>query len=232
MAALQYPIIIYKGAIPMLSLYELLKNSLASTSSSLLGEDIQSTYIDCGAEGCAARSAVPLMLGLDATACALKLNNKASDFSLFGVQLVKNVEANEGHLLFSLTDEFYTEALKRALNELEPIEQCPLFAHGSAALARLEYTMRRMWMLGRKKEGEPSCPKNPFVQRALLLTLGAAERLDNRRALTLRLLKASDCLLCMTRSVPQRERPALCTESAHVGECAARVFALCLAQLC
>ncbi len=229
---MEYPIIIYKGALPMESLYELLRNSLAGTSSSLLGESIYSTYIDCAPEGCAARSAAPLTLGADANEWANVLNEGAAEFTLFGVQLVKSVEANEGHLLFSLTDEFYTEALKCALNELEPLVQCPEFLHCSAALSRLEYTMRRMWMLGRKAEGEPSCPNNTDVQRALLLTLGAIERLDNNRALTLRLLKASDVLLRMTRGVLQRERPALCTASAHVGDCAARVFALCLVNLC
>lgn len=216
----------------MEDLYALLRAELAEKAGTLLGTDIAPAQIDCMADEYPVRSAAPLAAGADAAEWAAILQNGASAFMLLGVPLVQTVEHSGGHLLFRFTDEFYTAALRYALNGLPRVEGPRIpFYETNASLARISYTLRRMWMLGRKAHGEPVCPPNPAVQRALYLTLGVPERLCHPRALKLRLLDASDALLCMTRSVLPRQRPSLCTKCAHVGDAAARVFLLGLCSL-
>lgn len=216
----------------MTDLYALLRAELAEKAGTLLGTDIAPAQIDCVAAEYPARSAAPLAAGADAAEWAAILQNGAAAFTLLGAPLVQAVEHSGGHLLFRFTDAFYTAALRYALNEQPCVEGAGIpFCENDAALARISYTLRRMWMLSRKTNGEPVCPSNPAVQRALYLALGAPERLGHPRTLRLRLLDASDALLCMTRSVLPRERPALCTKCAHVGDAAARVFALGLRAL-
>lgn len=224
---------IHEGAIIMTDLYALLRAELAEKAGKLLGTDVAPAQIDCVADEYPARSAIPLAQGADAAEWALILQNGASAFTLFGVPLVQTVTHNGGHLLFAFTDEFYTAALHNALLELPRIDTPAIrISENDAAMARLSYTLRRMWMLSRKAQGgEIACPSNPAIQRALYLALGALGRLDHPRALTLRLLEASDALLTMTRSVLPRQRPALCAKCAHVGDAAARVFALGLRTL-
>lgn len=216
----------------MTGLYALLRAELAEKAGTLLGTNIAPAQIDCTAEGYPARSAAPLAAGANAAEWAAILQNGASTFTLLGVPLVQSVEHSGGHLLFRFTDTFYTAALTSALSILPRVDGTRIPASDrDAALARISYTLRRMWMLSRKAEAEPACPPNPAVQRALYLTLGSLERLDHPHALTLRLLDASDALLSMTRSVLPRQRPALCAKCAHVGDAAARVFALGLRSL-
>lgn len=216
----------------MTDLYALLRAELAEKAGTLLGTDIAPAQIDCVTAEYPARSAAPLAAGADAAEWAYILQNGAAVFTLMGVPLVQTVEYSGGHLLFRFTDSFYTAALRRALDELPRVEGPGIpFYENNASLARISYTLRRMWMLSRKTNGEPVCPSNPAVQRALYLALGAPERIGHPRALTLRLLDASDALLCMTRSVLPRERPALCKKCAHVGDAAARVFTLGLRSL-
>ncbi len=215
----------------MTDLYALLRERIAGTAGTLLGAEILPVQIDCPAQGCPARCALPRILGEDAAAWAQALQQDIAAFTLFGQPLLSKVEHNEGHLLFHLTDAFYTAALKIVLDELPGVtDPGPSTPQEDAARARIAYTMRRMWMLSRKARGEPKCPSNPAVQRALFLAIGVLERLNHPRALTLRLLAASDALLSMTRSVLPRQRPALCTQAAHVGDAAARIYQLGLSQ--
>jgi|GEM_PF-7071321 len=203
--------------------------AIAAASGAIIGAEIAPAEIDCPAQGCSARCAAPLRLGRDAGDLAAALQK--TPVLLENRPLVQTVEAEGGHLLFSFTDAFFDTALNRMLLELPRTPEPGPVLFEDAARARAAYTARRMWMLARKAAGEPRCPENPAVRQALLLTLAVPERLTHPRGLKLRMLAASDALLCMTRSVLPRERPALSIQSAHVAELAARVFSLALNTL-
>lgn len=211
---------------------EELRAYLASVTSTVAGKIVSAQEMDCPAEGPAVRCAAPLRLQLDAGELAQKLQDVCPTLTYLGVRPIAHVTHGGGHLFFELTGELYTALLVQALNTYAPVAgPGPSIPHEDAARARISYTIRRMWMLARKAEGTPSCPDNPAVQHALLLTLAIPERFHHPRGLRLRLLAASDALLCMTRSVLPRLRPGLCKSSAHVAELSLRILTLGLTTL-
>lgn len=211
---------------------EELRAYLASITGEIAGKTVYSHEMDCPAEGVAVRCAAPLRLQADAGDLCRKLQKELPAFKYLGVSPIARVTHGGGHLFFELTGELYTALLEDALSTFEPVPgPGPTAPHDDAARARINYTIRRMWMLARKATGAPCCPENPAVQNALLLTLAIPERLRHPRGLRLRLLAASDALLCMTRSVLPRLRPGLCRTSAHVAELGLRILTLGLITL-
>ncbi len=216
----------------MIGQLEELRAYLASITGAAAGKSVYPHEIDCPAEGVAARCAAPLRLQTNAGELCHKLQELLPTFQYYGVSPITRVTHSGGHLLFTLSRELYTALLQQALNVYATVAGPGLSApHEDAAHARIRYTIRRMWMLARKADGIPHCPDNPAVQHALLLTLAIPERLDHPRGLRLRLLAASDALLCMTRSVLPRLRPGLCKTSAHVAELGFRILTLGLMTL-
>ncbi len=206
---------------------EELRAYLASITGAIAGTTVDPQDMDCPAEGVAVRCAAPLRLGADAGALCQELQKKLPTFKYLGVSPIARVTHGGGHLFFELTGELYTALLKDALNAYGPVPgPGPTAPHDDAARARINYTIRRMWMLARKAYDTPCCPENPAVQNALLLTLAIPERFHHPRGLRLRMLAASDALLCMTRSVLPRLRPGLCRTSAHVAELGFRILTL------
>ena len=211
---------------------EELRAYLASITGAIAGKTVYSHEMDCPAEGVAVRCAAPLRLQADAGALCRELQKMLPSLTYLGVSPIAHVTHSGGHLLFELTGELYAALLKDALNTFEPVPGPGAAAlHEDAAHARINYTIRRMWMLARKADATPCCPENPAVQNALLLTLAIPERFHHPRGLRLRLLAASDALLCMTRSVLPRLRPGLCRTSAHVAELSLRILTLGLITL-
>ena len=211
---------------------EELRAYLASVTSAIAGEPVSPQEMDCPAEGVAVRCAAPLRLQLDAGALCQKLQDALPTLTYLGVRPLARVTHGGGHLFFELSGGLYTVLLRQALKTYGTVPgPGPCTRYEDAARARISYTIRRMWMLARKAEGLPRCPENSAVQSALLLTLAIPERLDHPRGLRLRLLAASDALLCMTRSVLPRLRPSLCKNTAHVAELALRILSLGLATL-
>ncbi len=208
--------------------YTLFRISVAGTLSSLLGCAVSPASIDCSAQGCSARSALPLQLHRDANELASFLQSHISAFTLLETALLRDIQGSGGHLLFYHSGAVCNAMLQRTLQELPPFTHPrPAYSEDPVA-ARMLYTQRRMWMLARKAAftppGAPLCPASPTVQQALWLTFAVTERGISRRALELRLLAASDALLTMTHSVLPRQRPALSLASTHVGDAAARLI--------
>lgn len=208
-----------------------LRQGIAAMATELLGVQIHPAQIDCPVQGSiaypfVARSAAPLLHQADAALWAETLRQGAHAYTLLDTPYIQDIRSNGGHLLFSLTDSYYTALLRSALVELPALENPDCVTHEDAALARIHYTQRRMWMLARHAEGDIYCPPAPEVQRALLLTVATCEQGITARALILRLLAASDALLTMTHCVLPRQRPALCKQCGYVGQAAARIFAL------
>lgn len=246
----------------MTDLYTLLKQSVARFLAGQAGVPIVPRQIECPAPSrrqesgqaarganeppyCAMRSAAPLAFGADPAAWIDALRPAMGEERLLGVPYLREVRHNGGHLLFFLTDDFYTQALRLALQELPPAPHAGDTWHEDAALARILYTRRRMWMLARKAQGACICPPLPAVQKALFLSLAITERPDEdtrsgdasgrdapgrgvlpARAMELRLLEASDALLTMTHCVPPGQRAALLRRCGYVGEAASRLYAL------
>lgn len=211
---------------------EELRAYLASVTGAIAGEPVSAQEMDCPAEGVAVRCAAPLRLQLNAGELAQKLQDLRPTLTYLGVHPIARVTHGGGHLFFELTGALYTALLVQALGVYAPVPgPGPSAPHEDAVRARISYTIRRMWMLARKAEGTPCCPENLAVQHALLLTLAIPERFHHPRGLRLRLLAASDALLCMTRSVLPRLRPGLCKNAAHVAELSLRILTLGLTTL-
>lgn len=217
----------------MTDLYVLLREGLANTAGAVLDLPLTAKQFDCPAQGCAARSAIPLIYKADAAEWAQRLQDRADAFQLMGTPMVKRIRHNEGHLLFDFTDDFFTLALKTVLRELPGLTEFDLSVQDEDAVkARILYTIRRMWMLARyAADTEAQCPPNEDIQHALLIALAITEEDITQRALTCRLLAASDALLTMTHGVLPRQRPRLCKQCAQVGNAAARICLFGLQRL-
>lgn len=151
--------------------YALLQKSTASTMQTILHMPVSAQHVEIPAAGYAARSAAPLEFHAQAWDWAAQLNENAALFQLFGAPYVAGVGANNGHLLFTFTGAFYTAALQEILKELPPAHVPVPYSGEDAALQRIAYAARRMWMLRRKAQGTPCCPAVEEVQRALLLAM-------------------------------------------------------------
>ena len=204
------------------------RNELAIGATAILHTDLPATAFVCAPQGADIKSAAPLMLHADASELASKLHARRSQFTLLGVPLVACVYENGGHLLFRLTDAFYTALLREVLMVYPPAPPLSAGEELPPEARHIHYAQRRMWMLARYAEGEVCCPTVPAIQRALFLSAGVGERLDHPRALQLRLEEASTALTTMFHTVLPHERSALMRESAFVGEAAARILFACL----
>lgn len=189
-----------------LSFYAPLCGSIAAGLTYVLGEPVLPSTVHIPAREAAASSAVAISRGLDAETLCVRLGSaRAAAFDpVFGVAPVGAVRAQNGWLLFDLTDAFYTAAVRHVLSVLPPAaDDC-----GKHALNR---------MLALARRGGTSCPAIPAVQRALLLALGAAGS-PAARAQTER------ALLSMAHGLSPRERPMLLSRCGGVGDAAARIL--------
>lgn len=188
------------------SLYMPLCSAIAAGLSHVLGEAVPPSAVHIPARDAAASSAVAISRGLDAEALCVRLGSAAGAAfgPVFGVKPVQAVRAQNGWLLFDLTDAFYAAAVWHVLDTFPP-------AAGDCG----KHTLNRMRALARR--GGTGCPAVPEVQRALLLTLGAPLSAAARA-------QAERALLTMSHGVPQRERPALLARCGGVAEAAARIL--------
>lgn len=223
----------------MLDLFFMLRGAISSTCETVTGRRILPQDIDCAARGYGARSAFALRLGLDATRVAAELNRNSGAFLFEGIPLISQVGEYGGHILFTFTDGFYSAALSLLLRSFPVVGALPLLeagdarifmrtapraatTHAYAARARISYVQRRAWMLGRRREGEETCPALAPVQHALLLAAGLMDVAPCNRAK--RALDCCDALLEMTRCVPPFERREHLRACAHVAAAAASIL--------
>lgn len=214
----------------MMDFCAVLCHSIAAMASGLLGVPIEAAQVECPAQSntgtpCGARSAAPLYYKANAALWAETLRFGARAYTLLGEEYLSDIGSNGGHLLFHFTEAFYSAMLRQTLMELPKAFEIGSANEDNGMLARIFYTQRRMWMLSRKAEGEIRCPAQPEVQHALLLSAAACGQGITTRARELRMLAASDALLCMTHGVLPRQRPALSTQCGYVGDAAARMLA-------
>lgn len=176
-----------------------LSASLVSGISGAVGLPASGLRLRIPARGAAV--ACPLLGEADMAATRLT----AADFPpVLGVMPVRHVSAKNGWLLFTLSDEFYTAALRYVQRTLPR----PDSDGGCRALNRMRCMARA---------GGDVCPPDERVQRAWLLTLcaypgGAALR------------RAKAALLSMTHHIPPRERAALAAACGGVADAAARAL--------
>lgn len=150
-----------------------------------------------------AAASCPLIDAADAgiaAACLQGMNFPA----VLGVPPVSAVEAKDGWLLFTLSDEFYTAALREVQRTL-PRPEGDLGNH----------TLNRMLALARA--GGDACPADAAVQRAFLLTLCCWQGEGAWQ-------KALRALHGITWHVPPKKRAALAASLGGVADAAARIL--------
>lgn len=175
-------------------------------------------HIQCPGRGCGAVCAIPLIKNIDAQQAADTLNKRSSEYfgTLFCVPFVETVRAENGHLLFDFTADFYTAAMAHTLETYPPVPDLPIPEN------RVEYALWRMRMLSRK--GEHACPNDSSVQAALFLALGIPERANDERLMRLRLTDTAEAVLSMSHHLPPAERPALLNRCGSVAEAVQRLL--------
>lgn len=192
---------------------------LASGMHKILDVAVDPRALDTRAKGCAVRCALPRAYGVDAQTWAQRLEEQRTIFEpLWGAELVEHVCANNGHLLFTLTNVCYSTLVKKTIDTLPP----PVLLQGTT---RVHDALWRMAMLARKADTHV-CPNDPHIQQALWLALGIVECLNDTKRLQLRLTAAADALMCMTHHIPPRERIACIKAAGGVGEAAARLLSI------
>ncbi|MDO4572132.1 MAG: hypothetical protein Q4C13_02095 [Clostridia bacterium] len=153
--------------------------------------------------GRAAAAACPLVSVMDAGVAAALLGEDAFA-PVLGVLPVRRVEAKNGWLLFTLSDAFYSAAVRHVRATLPPAAE-DLGGHA----------LNRMLCLSRR--GGDGCPADERVQRAWLLTLCCAE---SRAALR----RAERALTHMTHHRSPRERAALREACGGMADAAGRIL--------
>lgn len=179
--------------------------ALAAGLTRALGEPVPASAVRLPARHAAASCAV-LSRACHAQALAAQLTDARETLfpPVCGVQPVACVQAENGWLLFTLRDEFYTAAVR-----------CVQAALPRAADDCGCHVLNRMRALARF--GGTDCPSEPRIQRALLLTLLAPDSPARFRA-------AQRALLTLSHDRPPRERQALLLRCGGVGDAAARLL--------
>jgi len=144
-------------------------------------------HIHIPARSDAVGSPIAVSYALDADALAKSLMPE-SFLPYLGVDPVSAVRAENGWLLFTLSNALYSAAVDMIRSEL------PAPAHDCSSLA-----LNRMMALAKK--GGTGCPNDPAVERAFLLTLLLTD--DARPAA---IDRAESALLSMLHHLPPRER--------------------------
>ena len=175
-------------------------------------------HIFCAPEAFEAVTALPLALQLPAEFLAQRLyaHDRAQPRTLYGVQLFKSVAHSEGRLCFTLTDAFFEAAIRKTNAAL------PLPALPPRPESRAEYALCRMLMLARK--GGSGCTAE--ARRMVWAALGISERLNEDKALKMRLMLATEHALSFGTELPMKERMSLYAASGEAAACAARCIAL------
>lgn len=179
--------------------------------------------IFCAPDAFEAATALPLALQIPGEFLAQRLAvfDHAKPQTLYGVKLVERVFQSEGRLCFSLTDAFFNAAVRKT-NALTPFPTLPPRVEG-----RAEYALSRMLMLARK--GGDGCEKE--ARRMVWSALGILERLDDHKALKIRLTLATEHALSFGENLPLTERMELYGKSGQACACAARCIAQALTAL-
>ena len=149
-----------------------------------------------------ADASCPLIDAADAciaAACLQDMNFPA----VLGAPPVSSIEAKNGWLLFTLSDAFYTAALREVQRAL-PVPDGDLGCH----------TLNRMLCMARF--GGDDCPADAAVQRAFLLTLCSWQSEGAWR-------RALRALNSITRHVPPKERADLAASLGGVADAASRI---------
>ena len=170
--------------------------------------------IFCATAASEASTALPLAFHIPAEFLALRLQafNREHVQTLYGVKLVERVFECDGRLCFSLTDAFFDAAVRQLISDL-PLPTLP-----DRIESRAEYALSRMLMLAKK--GGEGCPKEA---RAMVWSaLGVLEKLNDEKALKIRLMLAAEHALSFGADSPLRERMALYNKSGAAGACAVR----------
>jgi len=187
--------------------------------SALLGIDVSAAGFDCRARGCEVRCAAPLQHRADAELWAAVLHDGRERFGqLYGAPVVRCVRANEGHLLFDLTDALYAALIRETISRL-PAPRLVLDDR------RTTYALFRMYMLSQKPQ-TGTCPNDRIVQQAFWTALGIPDALHDIRRLRVRHMAAADALICMFRHLTPAEHTHMLRRSGSLGTAAARLLSL------
>ena len=179
--------------------------------------------IFCAPDTFEAATALPLALQIPAEFLAQRLAvfDRTVPQTLYGAKLVERVFQSEGRLCFSLTDAFFNAAVRQT-NALSLLPSLP-----PRVESRAEYALSRMLMLARK--GGDGCEKE--ARHMVWSALGILERLDDPKALKIRLKLAAEHALSFGENLPLKDRMALYDKSGQACACAARCIGAALAAL-
>lgn len=207
----------------MQNTYALVKEALCALLKDGAQLEAAPKDIFCVAAASEASTALPLAYNIPAEFLALRLQafNREHVQTLYGVKLVERVFECDGRLCFSLTDAFFDAAVHQLNGEL------PLPILTERIESRAEYALSRTLMLA-KKSGD-GCPKE--ARSMVWSALGVLEKLNDKKALKIRLMLAAEHALCFGVDIPLRERMALYKKSGGAGACAARCLSIGLHAL-
>ena len=179
--------------------------------------------IFCAPGAYEAFTALALALGIEAEALAPRLSgfDRARPATLYGAPLFERIAHGGGRLCFSLTGAFFDAAV-RETNAKTPLPALPHSAESRAA-----YALSRALMLARKP-GE-GCERE--ARKMVWSALGVLERLNDAKALKIRLALATEHTLGFGEDIPLKERMALYQKSGAAAACAARCIALGIGAL-
>ena len=198
------------------SVFEMIRTALCEGVCTILSVKIDPARFDCRVALPAVRCAEPARLHQDAELWAQKLDSLKEAFPpVLGAAAVAAVAGKNGHLLFLLTDAFYSAAVDHINQTLPPPRQ-DFFEEVPG------YALARMRMLARK--GGAGCPADPAIQQAFWLALGIEDAAPAQRRA--RVQTASDALLNMFAKRPPLVQHALRAQCGAVGEAAARLLSL------
>jgi len=174
------------------SLCAWVREAIAESIRNELHIDVSVKEMRLPARGAAVGCAAALSAGADAVRWAEQLNKNLETFSaVLGVLPVKRVRAENGWLLFDLSDALYIAAAKDAAMQCGKIP------------ARHEiYPLHRLRMIARYADA--GCPADERVQRTLLLAFAA-----NETPTKANITRAEEAILTMSHHLPPAERSTL-----------------------
>ncbi|MBE5784738.1 MAG: hypothetical protein E7330_02975 [Clostridiales bacterium] len=183
------------------------------------GFSAQCAHVRAAKEGFPLASPLPRILNVDedTVLAAIQKAEAAERQLLFGAAAFDRIEAENGHILFALTDAAYS-ALAEAVNASCPIPPMP-----AETETPLFYAIARMRMLARQEA--KGCPEDAAVQRALWQAIRIAEEDISLGERKNRAEFAAQQLLLMAHHIPPRERQALLAKCGSVGAAASRLLA-------
>ncbi len=183
------------------------------------GFPAQISHVRAAKEGFPLASPLPRILNVDAdkVLAAIQKAEAAEKQLLLGTAAFDRIEAENGHILFSLTKAAYS-ALAEAV-----IADCPMPPMPAETETPLSYAAARMRMLARQEA--KGCPEDAAVQRALWQAFRIAEEGISLGERKNRAEFAAQQLLSMAHHIPPRERQTLLAACGSVGAAAARLLA-------